>query len=147
ALRKTIALDSEHVRLVVSPEEAYSLYFDIARLQDFVHRLGREAVAAAAQRFLEERALGLVQLLLAEHPRSAVILSGGCAANVVLNMQMYERLCPNLYVVPAMGDDGTALGAAVLALERSGVSDGQLHFLKKTTLPYFGNQHSRSTIE
>jgi carbamoyltransferase len=147
ALRKTVALDSEHVRLVVSPEEAYSLYFDIARLQDFVHRLGREAVAAAAQRFLEERALGLVQLLLTEHPRSAVILSGGCAANVVLNMHMYERLCPNLYVVPAMGDDGTALGAAVLALKQSGASDRQLQFLEKATLPYFGNQHPRSTVE
>ena len=147
ALRKTVGLDSEHLRLVISPAEAYSLYFDIARLQDFVHRLGREAVAAAAQRFLEERALGLVQLLLAEHPRSAVILSGGCAANVVLNMHLYERLCPNLYVVPAMGDDGTALGAAVLALKQSGASDGQLQFLKKATLPYFGNQHPRSTVE
>jgi carbamoyltransferase len=147
ALRKTVALEPEHVRLVVSPAEAYSLYFDIGRLQDFVKRLGQEAVAAAAQRFLEERALGLVQLLLAEYPRSAIIFSGGCAANVVLNMHIYERLCPNIYVVPAMGDDGTALGAAVLALKQLGVSDGQLQFLKNMTLPYFGNQHPRSTIE
>ena len=147
ALRKTVVLDTEHGRLVVSPEEAYSLYFDIGRLQDFVHRLGREAVAAAAQRFLEERTLGLVELLLAEHPRRAIVLSGGCTANVVLNMHLYERLCPNLYIVPAMADDGTALGAAVLALKRLGVEDSRLQFLQGSTPPYLGNQHPRTAVE
>jgi len=147
ALHRTVRLDIEKARLVVSPEEAYALYFDIPRLRDFVQRLGPEAVASAAQRFLEDRALELVQLLLTNFPRASIVLSGGCAANVILNMHIYERLCPNIYVVPAMGDDGTALGTAVLGLKQSGVTDGQLAFLKNTPLPYFGNHHPRRTSE
>ena len=119
ALHKTIFLDAATARLVVSSEDAYALYFDIPRLKDFVRRLGPEALAAAAQRFLEDRALELVQLLLTEFPRASIVLSGGCAANVILNMHIYERLCPNIYVVPAMADEGTALGTAVLALKQS----------------------------
>jgi len=144
ALRKTVRIEPEGLRMVVSPEEAYALYFDIPRLKEFAQRLGREAVASAAQRFLEEQVLEYLRLLMADVPRDAIVLSGGCVANVILNMRIFEELCPNIYVVPAMGDDGTALGAAVLALRQLGVPDGQLEFVQHTALPYFGNQHPRS---
>ena len=147
ALRKTVRLEPENLRLTVSPDEAYSLYFDIPRLRGFVDQLGPEAVAAATQRFLEERTLELVQSVLTEFPRETLVLNGGCAANVILNMHIYERVCPNIYVVPAMGDDGTALGAAVLALKQAGVTDGQLRFLQETTLPYFGTRYPHSAAE
>jgi carbamoyltransferase len=96
---------------------------------------------------LEERSLALITCLLKRYPRSSIVLSGGCAANVILNMHIYERLCPNIYVMPAMGDDGIALGTCVLALEELGVTDRDLAFLQDGRLPYFGNHHLRTAAE
>jgi carbamoyltransferase len=59
-LRKTVWLDQDRACLVVSRSDALGLYFDIPKLQEYVRRLGKEAVAAAVQRFLEERSLELI---------------------------------------------------------------------------------------
>ena len=146
-LRKTVWLDQDHACLVVSRSDALGLYFDIPKLQEYVRRLGKEAVAAAVQRFLEERSLELITCLLQRWPRSSIVLSGGCVANVVLNMHIYEQLCENIFVIPAMGDDGVALGTCVLALAQLGVAERDLTFLQDERLPYFGNHHPRTAAE
>jgi carbamoyltransferase len=146
-LRKTVWLDQDRACLVVSRSDALGLYFDIPKLQEYVRRLGKEAVAAAVQRFLEERSLELITCLLKRWPRSSIVLSGGCVANVVLNMHIYEQLCENIFVIPAMGDDGVALGTCVLALAQLGVTERDLTFLQDERLPYFGNHHPRTAAE
>jgi carbamoyltransferase len=146
-LLRTVWLDQDDACLVVSESDALALYFDIPKLEDYVRQLGKEAVAAATQRFLEERSLALITCLLKRYPRSSIVLSGGCVANVILNLHIYERLCPNIYVMPAMGDDGIALGTCVLALEELGVTDRDLAFLQDGRLPYFGNHHPRTAAE
>ena len=146
-LRKTVWLDEDRACLVVSRQDALDLYFDIPKLQEYVRRLGKEAVAAAAQKFLEERSLGLISCLLKRWPRSSLVLSGGCVANVILNMHVYEQLCQNIFIVPAMGDDGIALGACVLALAEQGVTEEDLAFLQDSRAPYFGNSHPRTAVE
>jgi len=146
-LRKTVWLDQDRACLVVSRSDALGLYFDIPKLQEYVRALGKEAVAAAVQRFLEERSLELITCLLKRWPRSSIVLSGGCVANVVLNMHIYEQLCENIFVIPAMGDDGVALGTCVLALAQLGVTERDLTFLQDERLPYFGNHHPRTAAE
>jgi len=146
-LRKTVSLDQDRACLAVSRSDALGLYFDIPKLQEYVRRLGKEAVAAAVQRFLEERSLELITCLLKRWPRSSIVLSGGCVANVVLNMHIYEQLCENIFVIPAMGDDGVALGTCVLALAQLGVTERDLTFLQDERLPYFGNHHPRTAAE
>lgn len=146
-LRKTVWLDQDHACLVVSRSDALGLYFDIPKLQEYVRRLGKEAVAAAVQRFLEERSLELITCLLKRWPRSSIVLSGGCVANVILNMHIYEQLCENIFVIPAMGDDGIALGTCVLALAQLGVTERDLTFLQDERLPYFGSHHPRTAAE
>ena len=146
-LRKTVWLDKDHASLVVSKSDALALYFNIPKLQEYVWRLGAEAVAAAGQRFLEECSLELITSLLKRWPRSSIVLSGGCVANVILNMHIYERLCENIFVLPAMGDDGVALGTCVLALRQLGVTEQDLGFLQEERLPYFGNHHPRTAVE
>jgi carbamoyltransferase len=146
-LRKTVTLDEDNVCLKVSECDALALYFDIGRLNDYVQRLGKEAIAAAVQRFLEERSLDLITCALKRWPRSSIALSGGCVANVILNMHIFERICENIFIMPAMGDDGIALGTCLLALMESGVRDGNLAFLQDRRVPYFGNQHPRSAAQ
>src|SRR5215469_11342524 len=86
------------ISLTVSESEALALYFDIPRLQGYVLRLGKEKIAAAAQRFLEECSLDLISCALKRWPRSSLVLSGGCAANVILNMHIFERICENIFI-------------------------------------------------
>jgi carbamoyltransferase len=66
---------------------------------------------------------------------------------VILNMHIYERLCENIFVIPAMGDDGIALGTCVLALAELGVTEQDLTFLRDGQLPYFGNHHPRAAVK
>jgi carbamoyltransferase len=146
-LRKTVTLDEDNVCLTVSECDALALYFDIPRLQDYVQRLGKEAIAAAVQRFLEEGSLDLISCAMKRWPRSSIALSGGCVANVILNMHIFEQICENIFIMPAMGDDGIALGTCLLALMESGVSERDLAFLQQRRIPYFGNQHPRSAAQ
>jgi carbamoyltransferase len=146
-LCRTVWLDEGNACLVVSESDALALYFDILKLQNYVRQLGKETVAAAAQRFLEERSLELIACLLKCWPRSSIVLSGGCVANVILNMHIYEQLCEKIFVMPAMGDDGIALGTCALALMELGVPERDFEFLQDERLPYFGNHHPRTASE
>ncbi len=75
-----------------------------------------QAVAASLQAVFED-AVG--QVLTALHRRAPVpwlCLAGGCAMNSVMNGKIRERTpFREVYVQPAAGDDGTALGAAFAA--------------------------------
>jgi carbamoyltransferase len=144
ALRRTVRLDAENARLVVCRDEACALYYDVPRMRAYLERLGPEVMAASMQRLLEQRVVELASCLLDRFPRNALVLSGGCAANVILNMRIFEDVCPRLYIAPAMADDGTALGAAVLAMRKIGVSEAAFDFLHSVPVPYYGSEHLRS---
>ena len=72
-------------------------------------------LAASAQRQLEEVVVRLIREFQASHPSRNLCLSGGVAMNCVLN----HRLASSgdfdaVYVPPVAGDNGLALGAALL---------------------------------
>jgi len=71
--------------------------------------------AAAVQALFEEHVLGLVDAHLAEviAATGKVVFAGGGALNVKLNQRLLARSdVTELFVQPAAGDSGTALGAA-----------------------------------
>jgi carbamoyltransferase len=70
-------------------------------------------VAASAQSMLEEAYLHLVQTLWERTKLPALCLAGGVALNAVANGRILpETPFEDLYVQPAAGDSGTAVGAA-----------------------------------
>ena len=73
-------------------------------------------VAASAQRLLEEMVVGLVENAVQETGLKNLCFAGGVALNVKLNqrLQSLENI-RDMFVFPAAGDDGTAVGAAVLS--------------------------------
>jgi carbamoyltransferase len=82
---------------------------------------GREAgfkqhhldVAAAFQKHLEECLLSIARKLHARTREDYLVFSGGIALNSVANGRMVrESGFKDLYVMPAAGDNGTAIGAA-----------------------------------
>jgi carbamoyltransferase len=85
-----------------------------------------EDVAASLQTMLEEAYLHLVRALHERTQEQAICLAGGVALNAVANGRIrLETPFEDIYVQPAAGDSGTAVGAAyyvwnqVLGRERS----------------------------
>ncbi len=72
-----------------------------------------EALAASLQVVFEEAAFHVLEGLHARTRLPALCLAGGCAMNSVANGRIRERTpFEHVYVQPAAGDNGTALGAA-----------------------------------
>ena len=89
----------------------------------------REDVAASIQMVLEDMMLLSVSRLLERHPARHLGLAGGVFANVRLNRVLAEQLdLDEMFVFPAMGDEGLPVGGSlVYLLQRDGIA----HWLKQ----------------
>lgn len=73
-------------------------------------------LAASLQQVYEERFFSLVRALGRETGQRALALAGGCAMNSLANGKLFtETDVREVYIQPAAGDAGTALGAALWA--------------------------------
>jgi carbamoyltransferase len=82
-----------------------------------------EAIAASVQRVYEESAFKVLRALHARVRNPRLCLAGGCAMNSVANGRIRaETPFTDLYIQPAAGDNGTALGAALSVWHRAGGS-------------------------
>lgn len=72
-----------------------------------------EALAASLQHVFEEAAFHILNSLWEKTRLPRLCIAGGCAMNSVMNGKIRERTpFKEVYVQPASGDNGTALGAA-----------------------------------
>lgn len=84
-----------------------------ARKPDEPLRSDHESIAASLQVVFEEAAFHILNGVAAKTRQRALCLAGGCAMNSVANGKIRERTpFTHVYVQPAAGDNGTALGAA-----------------------------------
>ncbi|NLT36528.1 MAG: carbamoyltransferase [Gaiellales bacterium] len=100
-------------------------------------------VAAAFQKQAEECILAIARKLRERTREDYLVISGGVALNSVANGRVVrESGFKDVYVMPAAGDNGTAIGAAyvchnhILGRPRAFVHDD----------PYVGTQYSKSAI-
>jgi carbamoyltransferase len=75
----------------------------------------REEISSAIQRLLERDVLELIRRHVPDPEKHNVVLAGGVFANVKLNQRVKELGFKSVFIQPAMGDEGTGLGAALLA--------------------------------
>ncbi len=116
---------------------------DPVRMSDQLRNFQREDIAATAQRRLEEVITELIRRSIEKTKLSRVVLSGGVFANVKLNQNIskLEHL-EEIYVYPAMGDEGLALGAALFAgAKKNSLKPFRFHDL------YLGPEYPDSEIE
>jgi len=89
----------------------------------------REDVATSIQQVLEDTMLRSVARLLERHKARHLGLAGGVFANVRLNRVLAERLpLDEIFIFPAMGDEGMPAGGALCYLLQR---DGLAHWLKQ----------------
>ena len=80
-----------------------------------------EAIAASLQRVYEEAAFRILRGLHARVRNPRLCLAGGCAMNSVANGKIRtETPFTDVYIQPAAGDNGTALGAALHVWHQGG---------------------------
>lgn len=72
------------------------------------------AIAHAVQAVTEDIGAALVDAAMAQVNTRNVVLSGGLTLNCVMNEKLRHRCGIEPFVLPPSGDDGTALGAALL---------------------------------
>jgi carbamoyltransferase len=84
-----------------------------ARAQDEPVTPRHEAIAASLQAVFEDAAVHVLGGVHAATGSPRLCLAGGCAMNSVANGKIRERTSfTDVYIQPAAGDNGTALGAA-----------------------------------
>lgn len=107
-------------------------------------RLGDKVFSSTVQTWLEDV---VVEYLNRVHERTGITkicFSGGVAANIIMSLNVYERTpFKEIYVFPAMADDGVAAGAAILKAVERGES---VAWLKERIMPYFGDSFSSEQV-
>jgi carbamoyltransferase len=115
----------------------------MAFIRDLAAPVSREDASASIQQVLEETMLLSIGRLLERHKTRHLGLAGGAFANVRLNRLLAERLpIDDIFVYPAMGDEGMPAGGALCYLLQR---DGLAHWLKRRrTLRdvYFGRDYT-----
>jgi carbamoyltransferase len=80
-----------------------------------------EAIAASLQAVYEDAAMHILSHVQRATGATRLCLAGGCAMNSVANGKIRERTpFRDVFIQPAAGDNGTALGAALHAWHASG---------------------------
>lgn len=116
-------------------------------LQELVRAYDPADIAAAAQRLVEEVVVEHVREALRRFKVNRVALSGGLFANVKLNHEIAELdEVEEVFVFPAMGDTGNAVGAALLGMQDN---DRGGFWAARARLDdvYWGPSYSRREIE
>ena len=127
---------------------------------DFVHLFGparlpeeeitqrHQDLAASAQLALEDTLLHLARQLKKLTNEDRLCLAGGVAYNCVANRRLWrEAGFHELYVPPAAGDSGAALGAALWLTHRTGRCSERKVMRSAAWGPEFSEQACRAALE
>lgn len=128
------------------------LFPALAKLETHRRKAGQEPgqwadLAFTGQYFFAEIMAEILSNFHAIHPCDRLALAGGCALNSSFNGQIAASTpFKDIYVPPAPADDGTALGAAWLALIQDRPGEHMIG-LKTPMTPYLGSSFSADALE
>jgi carbamoyltransferase len=101
-------------------------------------------MAAAFQEVLEDRVLEICDVLHRKTKSDYLVISGGVSLNSVMNGRVVrESKFKDIYVMPAAGDNGTAIGAAYYLY--NGILKNPRNFVHLD--PYVGTFYTNEDIE
>ena len=143
-LKNAFKLNKEKLRW----EHDYNILkklYDLEYLRQWKEKIGDENFAATIQRWLENTIVEYLNTAYERYKIPRLAMAGGVCANVIMNLHIFERTpFEEIYIFPAMGDDGTAAGAAVLKAIELGYD---VSWLKDLEMPYWGPNYSKEDVE
>jgi carbamoyltransferase len=124
--------------------QAIKYFYDIEWLKEKRKTVGDENFCASVQTYLEDTIVDYLNAIYKKYPLNNLCLSGGVAANIIMSLHIYERTnFKNIYVLPPMGDEGLAIGSAILTaidLQKD------VSWLRNFKMPYFGDSYTREEV-
>lgn len=124
-------------RLLDRPDSSFP-----APLIELKQLFSAEDIAATVQYLTELRITSWVRATITNISEANCVLSGGLFANVRLNQKIKDLGFQNIYVYPAMGDEGLGLGAAL-----GYMASQQQPVQKQLDHVYLGPSYSQEEIE
>ena len=119
-------------------------FYNLAWLKRQREKIGDENFCSVVQTYLEDTVVEYLNAIYEKYQCSNLCLSGGVAANIIMSLNIYERTnFKNIYVLPPMGDEGLAIGSAILSAIDLGLDIG---WLRNYEMPYFGDSIARSSV-
>jgi carbamoyltransferase len=119
--------------------------FGPARLRSEEFTAHHFNIAHSLQNVLEETVVDLASWLRAETKQTNLCLAGGVALNCVCNARVRDRSgFKNIWVQPAAGDSGTALGAAMFVDTQKRKSNSKDFVMEHA---YWGPEYTDQEIE
>ncbi|MFT0714901.1 carbamoyltransferase [Flagellimonas lutimaris] len=118
--------------------------FGQARKPDEKFTQRHQDIAAAFQRVLEDKVLEICDILYEKTKEDYLVIAGGVSLNSVMNGRIVrESKFKDVYVMPAAGDNGTALGAAYYLY--NGILEKPRDFVHDN--PYIGTFYNNDQIK
>jgi carbamoyltransferase len=144
-LKEAIWVDEEELKFKVNTEKLKPFH-DIEQLKRVRKEVGDENFAATIQRFLEDVVVEYLNRVALRYPHiHNLCLAGGVTANIIMSLNIFERTpFKNIHVFPAMADDGTALGAALIYAVEKGED---IRWVKEKYMPYYGPAVDKEEIQ
>ncbi|WP_270844394.1 carbamoyltransferase family protein [Faecalibacillus intestinalis] len=115
--------------------------FSNKRYKDYIKE-NRADIAKTVQSYIENAVISIIKNYLKLYPCKNLCLSGGLFLNCLTNHKIIENCnLENIFILPASGDDGQALGSAYYAyLQQFGKTKFNIN------LPYLGLSYSDDKI-
>lgn len=141
-MKAMVRFDGLDIKLEVVAARTFS---DDRFLRQKRAELGDEVFAATVQTWLEDVVVDYLNRVHDATGLTKICFSGGVAANIIMSLNVYERTpFKEIYVFPAMGDDGIAAGAAIVKAVALGED---VSWLQDYYMPYFGDSYSEASVE
>lgn len=144
-LMNLVKLDKKKHCLVLDAKKSID-FLNTPTLTSLLEKHSKEDASAAVQKFLEDITIPYFKHIVNITGISNLCLSGGVAANVIMNLKAFEEITPNIHIIPAMGDEGTAEGVAIALMLNNGYSHNDIKWIKDMHMPYFGSSYSDEEI-
>lgn len=143
-LKDATFIDKENLTITFDIDRILPFY-DVEWLKEQRHNVGDENFCAVVQTYLEDTMVEYLNAVYAKYKVTNLCLSGGVSANIIMSLNIYEKTpFKNIFVLPPMGDEGLALGSAILQALDLGED---VSFLKDYKMPYFGDSYTKAQVK
>ncbi len=118
--------------------------FEKEHLDTIFKELSKVDISACVQKYTEDTIIEFLKVLKEKSDCPNICLAGGVTANVIMNMKINQELFENIFITPAMADDGLAQGVALMMKERN--NKKITSNFKFPIMPYFGSSYKHEEI-
>ncbi|TLP38530.1 carbamoyltransferase C-terminal domain-containing protein [Arcobacter arenosus] len=144
-LKECLLFDRSNLTLDIDQKLLYK-YFNKLAFDDYLIKFSKVDIAAAVQKFLEISIVNYISSIVKKYKIKNIVLSGGVFANVIVNMRIFEEVTNNIYIIPAMSDDGLGLGSICLKLLEETKLEENISWIRKYNTQYLGTSYSKEEI-